>query len=90
VGVIWASGVILTSWLLAEALADSALVLEVNVPALGLAGGVLQRKGKDGVALLDGVLLVGFAAGEGLVDGVKGGRGGELVCRDAPTSVRGA
>ncbi len=69
----------LTGGLLAEALADLALILEVNVPALGLASGVLEVEGEDGVALLDGVLLVCGVA-EGVVDGVKGGRGGELVC----------
>lgn len=72
-------GTKLTRGLVPEPLADLALVLEVNVPALGLAGGVLEGKGEHGVALLDGRLLLGGVA-EGRVDGVKGGRRGELVC----------
>jgi hypothetical protein len=68
-----------TSRLLAQALADGALVLQVDVPALGLAGGVLEGEGKDGVALLHGILAVGLAGIKGLVDLVEGGGGGELV-----------
>jgi len=48
------------------------------VPALGLACRVLESKGKNGFALLNGILLVGFAA-ERIVDGVEGSRRGELV-----------
>lgn len=66
--------------LLAQALADLALVLEVDVPALGLARGVLEGEGKDGVALLHGILAVGLAGREHLVDFVKRRGGGELVC----------
>jgi hypothetical protein len=73
--------VMLTGRLLAEALANRPLVLEIDVPALGLAGSVLQCEGKDGVSLLDGVLAVGLAAGQGVVDGIKSGRRGELVWR---------
>ena len=68
-----------TGRLLAHALANGALVLEVDVPALGLAGGVLEGEGKDGVALLHGILAVGLAGVEGVVDLVKCRRGGELV-----------
>lgn len=68
-----------TGGLLAETLGDLALLLEVEVPALGLAGGVLEGEGEDGAALLDGVLAVGVR-GESLVDLVKGGGGGELGC----------
>jgi hypothetical protein len=57
------------------------------VPALGLAGGVFEGKGKDGVALLDGVLAVGLAGVERVVDLVKCRRGRELVYR---TSVLAA
>jgi hypothetical protein len=80
----------LTGRLLGETLGDLALVLEVNVPALDLAGGVLNVEGEDGVALLDGVLLVG-GIGEGGLDGVEGGRGGELVWTgDTLVTVPGA
>lgn len=49
------------------------------MPALGLTSSVLQRESKDGIALLDGILLVGLA-GESLSDGVKSSGGRELVC----------
>ena len=67
-----------TSGLLAETLANGAALLQVDVPAVGLASSVLKVESKDGVALLDGILLVGLAGVKGSVDGVKGGRGGEL------------
>lgn len=63
----------LTGRLLAKTLANLTLVLEVNMPLVGLAGSVLEDKSKDSVALLDGVFAVSFAAGESAVDGVKGG-----------------
>lgn len=69
----------LTGGLLAKTLANLALVLEVNVPLVGLAGGVLEDESKDGVALLDGVLAVSVAAGKGAVNGVESGGGRELV-----------
>lgn len=59
---------------------DLAGLLEVNVPALGLASLVLEGEGVDAVALLDGVLAVGVGRVEGRVDGVEGGGGRELVC----------
>lgn len=68
-----------TGGLLAETLGDLALLLEVEVPALSLAGGVLEGEGEDGTALLDGVLTVGVVGQSG-VDLVKGGGGGELGC----------
>lgn len=49
------------------------------MPALRLAGRVLEGEGVDAVALLDGVLALGLVRVEGVVDGVKGGRGRELV-----------
>lgn len=69
-----------TVGLFAEALADPSRVLEVDVPALGLAGSILQRESKDGVALFDGGLALGLVSGEGSVDGVEGLGGGELGC----------
>lgn len=68
-----------TSGLVASALADDTLVLEVNVPALLLAGLVLEGEGEDGVGLLDGALALGLVALEDGVDGVERRRGGELV-----------
>lgn len=59
---------------------DLARLLEVDVPALGLAGLVLEGEGEDGVALLDGVLAVLGAGVEGRGDGVESDGGGELVC----------
>lgn len=51
----------LTIGLLAQALRDDTLLLQVDVPALGLAGGVLEREGEDGTSALDGVLAVRLA-----------------------------
>lgn len=62
-----------------RALADFPFVLQIDVPALLLAGLVLQREGVDTGALLDGVLTLGFVGREGGVDGVEGGRGREGV-----------
>lgn len=56
------------------------------MPALRLASSILQGKGKDGIALLDGVLLVLFA-GESLSDGVESGGGRELVCGATPLAI---
>lgn len=69
----------LTAGLVAQALADLASLLEVDVPALSLTGAVLEGEGVDSVALLDGVLAVRVGGVEGRVDNVKGGRGRELV-----------
>lgn len=60
----------LTSRLGTSAIADLASLLEVNVPALRLAGLVLQGKGKDSIALLNGGLAVSLA-GERGADGIK-------------------
>lgn len=68
-----------TVGLLASALADGTLLLQVDVPALGLTSLVLEGEGKDGAALLDGVLAVGLASREGRADLVEGSGGGELV-----------
>lgn len=65
---------------LANTSADLAGLLEVDVPALGLASLVLQGEGEDAVALLDGVLALILGGGEDGVDGVEGHRGGKLVC----------
>lgn len=70
-----------TSRLVSETLANLAGLLEVDVPVLRLASLVLQGKSKDGLALLDGILPLGLVGVERVVDGVKGRRGGELVCR---------
>lgn len=60
-------------------LADGAGLLQVNVPALGRTGPVLEREREDGSALLDGVLAVGLVGGQDVLDGVERGRGGESV-----------
>jgi hypothetical protein len=51
------------------------------VPASLLAACVLEDEGVHAVALLDGVRAVGVAGIDGGVDGVKSGRGREVVCR---------
>ena len=59
--------------------ADGALLLEVDVPALGLPGLVLQGEGKHGIALRDGIFPIGLAGLENGVDGLKGLRGRKLI-----------
>lgn len=71
---------LLTSGLLAETAADLAGLLEVDVPARGLAGLVLECEGEDGTALFDGVLALAVARVQGCVDDVEGLGGRELVC----------
>lgn len=50
------------------------------MPALGLAGGVLEGECEDGVALLDGVLLVRLAGVQSVIDGIEGRGRRKLVC----------
>jgi hypothetical protein len=76
-------GIFLTSRLLSQAIAHLTLVLEVDVPALGLTGAVLQRKCENSVSKLDGLLLIRLAGSQGLVDGIKGNRGRELVWKQS-------
>lgn len=68
-----------TGGLLANALADLTLLLKVNVPAVGLTGRVLEGEGKDGLALADGLLAIGLARVQSIVDGVERGGGWEFV-----------
>jgi hypothetical protein len=56
------------------------------MPTLGLTGSVLQGETKDGIALLDGVLLVRLA-GESLSDSVESGGRRELVCNATPSAT---
>lgn len=77
-----------TVGLLAEPLGHLALVLEINVPALSLAGGVLEGKSIDTVPLLDGVFFVGLAGIQRLVDGLEGSRGWELLCCSDQVSAK--
>lgn len=67
-------------------LANSASFLDIDPPALGLAGLVLERERKDAVALLDGVLFSGFVVERGR-DQVEGGGGGEGGWESATGSV---
>ena len=66
---------------LAKTLTDLTGLLQVNVPALGLASLVLQGESEDGTALLDGILAIGLRRVESLVDGVEGRGGREAICR---------
>lgn len=74
--------------LLAETLGDLAGVLEVEVPGSGLASLVLEGEGEDGVGLLDGVLAVGLAGGQGSVDGVESSGAGEVGCEGSKLALR--
>lgn len=62
-----------------SALADSAVLLQIQVPALLLAVGILDRERDNGLGLVDGLLARGLVALEGLVDHVERGGGGESV-----------
>jgi hypothetical protein len=71
----------LTTSLLAlrgSALAEGTGLLEVDVPGLLLASGVLEVEGEDGTTLLDGVLAVSVAL-ESVRNGVEGSGGRECV-----------
>jgi hypothetical protein len=57
--------------------ADLALVLEIDVPALLLALGVLEVERENGTTLLDGVFAPGLVGLERLVNGVESSGGGE-------------
>lgn len=61
-----------------KTLANDALVLQVDVPALLLAGLVLEGESIDAVTGLDGVLALSIIALQRLVDGIKGSRGREV------------
>ena len=73
---------VLTIGLLAESLADLALLLQVQVPALGLAA-VLDGEGVRGLGVVDGLLAGGLVVGENAVDGVESLGGWELGCETA-------
>jgi hypothetical protein len=62
------------------ALSNFAGLLQINVPACSLAGGVLEGEREDTVALLDGILLGGLVL-ERVGDEIEGGGGGEGGCR---------
>jgi len=63
----------------AKSLADNAFVFEVDVPAFGLAGCVLEGECEDTFALFDGGGSLGFGGGEEGVYCVEGGGRGEGV-----------
>ena len=62
-------------------LANNTLVLEVKVPALGLALVVGQGESEDGLGGLDGISAFGSVGLESVVDEVERSRGGEVICR---------
>lgn len=68
------------STLRSRALADLAVVLEVEVPALLLATGVLEVESNNSLGLADGVLTLSLVGLESRVDHVERGGGRELVC----------
>ena len=61
-----------TSRLGADTLANSALLLQIDMPALSLALGVLKSEREDGFALLHGILAGGLVV-QGLLNLVEGG-----------------
>lgn len=68
--------------------ADGALLLKVDVPALGLPGLVLQGEGEYGIPLFNGVFTVGLAGLKHGVDGLKCFGGRKLVCGKQGLVVR--
>jgi len=82
VGVCW----MLTISLLAlgsGASADTAGLLQVDVPGALLAFGVLEGEGEDAVALLHGGSLVGVTGGQSAANHVESGGSGESWIGDA-------
>lgn len=69
-----------TVGVLAEAGANGALLLEVDVPVGSLTRLVLKGECKDSLAVLDGILAAGIVAAESGVDGLEGLGGREGVC----------
>lgn len=61
-------------------LTNLALVLQVEVPALLLALGVLHVESDDGLGAVDGLLATSLIALEGLLDHVERGGGGVGIC----------
>lgn len=59
-----------------------ALVLQVEVPALFFAVGILQVEGDDGLGLVDGILALASISLERLLDDVERGGGGVGICGD--------
>lgn len=61
-------------------LANRAVVLEVEVPALLLATGVLEVEGNNHLGLADGVLALSLVGLERVADHVERSRGREFIC----------
>lgn len=64
-----------------EPVSNLALVLQVEVPGLFFAVGILDVEGDDGLGLFEGVLAVSLVGLERLVDDVEGGGRGVGICR---------
>jgi hypothetical protein len=64
-----------------EPVSNLALVLQVEVPGLFFAVGILDVECDDGLGLLEGVLAVSLVGLERLVDDVEGGGRGVGICR---------
>lgn len=62
-------------------LANNTLILEVEVPALGLALVVGQGESEDGLGGLDGISALSSIGLESVVDDVERSGGGEVICR---------
>jgi hypothetical protein len=62
-----------------ETLSSLSILLEIDVPALGLTSLVFQGESEDGGTLLDGIFPLGIVGLEGVVDKIKGSGGRECV-----------
>lgn len=68
------------STLRSRTLANLAVVLEVEVPALFLATGVLEIESNNSLGLADGVLALSLVGLESVVDHVERNGGREFIC----------
>lgn len=73
---------LLTSRLVAWTLPNFTRFLEIDVPTVGLAGNIGQHKGKDGVALFDGITAFHLAGIQRMLDCVEKDRGRKAGCKN--------
>jgi hypothetical protein len=75
----------ITRWLLSQTLCNTSLVLEIDVPAIGFSGFVLQCESEDGVCLLHGIFSLSIGRSQSSVDIVESLRRGESICKTVST-----
>ena len=68
----------LTCGVVAGTLPDPTCSRQIHVPAVGLAGGVAQYEGQEGIGPLDGIAAALLAGGQRVLEFVENCRGREL------------